>query len=261
MYKEWYQRDDVLFEIVKQLRGRETSFLNTTSFIRCIKAHAIGYLSSNMQRFNFWEGNYNIYHSVASLQDMPMFTFEPVKRKEQQLWFIDNFEKFIADYDLVFDFDGHTDFDKAKSEAGELKEVFDKFKMPYSIKMSGSGFHIEVAGKYLNLVEKDPVQKVKVCMYCANEVKDTLWLETIDLGIYDIRRIFKTPYSFDYKTNRIALPLTDEQFANFSFDMVDPAKIGSVQNRGTLVRTWNLSEQELQQNVKHFFDKIVYGEA
>jgi hypothetical protein len=260
-YTRWYQRDDVLFEIVKQLKGRECSFLNTTSFIRCIKAHAIGYLTSNMQRFNFWDGNYNVYKSVASLQDMPMFTFEPTKRKEQQFFFIDNFTKYYKGYDLVFDFDGHTDFKKAQSEAGELKEMFDKAKLPYSIKMSGSGFHIEIDSGYLNLVEKDPAQKVKVCMFCAHELNDILWFTTLDLGIYDLRRIWKCAWSFDYKTNRIARPLTDEQFKNFSLDLCDPDKISSIRDAGTYVRTWGLSEEQLQQNVKQFFDTYVYGEA
>lgn len=256
-FEEWYRREDVMYELVKQLKGRETSFLSKEIFIRCMKAHCIKFLQQNMKRFNFIKHQCNLYRSVAYLQDMPMFSFNPLQRREQQYWFIDNFNKYIKDYDFVVDFDGHDSFDTCKKEASELKDVFDMFKLPYALIFSGSGFHFEVEGKYLDLIETEPLEKVKICHHTAQVLSNIMFFKTMDTGIYDVRRIWKICFSMDYKTNRIAMPLTDKQFEHFNMDLVNPRKIKSVKNMGLLTRNLNLGEQKLKQNVKDFYEEII----
>jgi hypothetical protein len=61
------------------------------------------------------------------------------------------------------------------------------------------------------------------------------------------------PYSFD--TGNIALPLDDTQFQNFNPEMVkmeNVLKQVKIKNRGLLLRTHNLSKEELIENVNHF---------
>jgi len=256
-FEEWYAREDVLYEIVKQLKGRETSFLSPDIFIRCVKAHAICFLAQNFRRFDFFKHQCNLYRTVASLYGMPMFSFNYMLKKEQQFWFIDNFKDYIVGYDLVFDFDGKDGIEPARNECAELKEVLDYFKAPYVLKMSGSGFHIEIPSLYLDGITKDPFEKVKLCLRVGTQIKRIMWFNCLDVSIYDMRRIFKVGLSWDYKTGRIAMPLTDEQFAHFSLDMVNPEKIRSVLNLGLLMRAHGFDTQRLQENCKNFIEKFL----
>jgi hypothetical protein len=79
------------------------------------------------------------------------------------------------------------------------------------------------------------------------------------VGIYDLRRVFKVAYTLDYKTGNVALPLSDDQFNRFSWDMVLPERIGSVKQRGLLTRTHGCTDDQLHQNTKKMFEELVYG--
>ena len=252
-----------------------------------------------MLRYKFMQNKYNIYRSVAYLNGMPMHSFNPYIKKEQQMFMVQYFKDYVVDYDLVFDFDTHFELEAEKddkmviatlkelnidydvvskknkniyniskedkfkiayNEAKEFKkEILDYYKVPYSLKISGSGIHFEIEGKYANSVEDNPLQKVKVFGMFANDIKTIFSFYSLDLSIYDLRRIWKVAYSYDIKTGNIALPLTDEQFNHFSFDMVKPDNIGDVRNRGLLVRYANQDNYlEMQENTKQMFDEILY---
>ena len=106
----------------------------------------------------------------------------------------------------------------------QLKYYFDKYGVSYSLKTSGSGFHIEVKADKLPKIIKDIPdikERVKKLGELMTDIKLILDLETMDVGqtediengsFYEPRRIFKVPYSLDYKTGLVALPLNDKQF-------------------------------------------------
>jgi len=232
---DYYNNVQVLFEIVKSLRGRETTFLSKNKCIRCIKVHKLNYLTQNMKAFNFWKTDYNIYYSLARLYGMPMFTFNLKKRKGQQAIFNEEFGKYLVGYDFGMDFDAHKGgFDVVYNDTKKIKEFFDEYKVPYELKFSGSGFHININHQHLPKVNnkheflKNAVDRLKTIFNC----------KSLDLGVYDIRRVWKAPYSYDVKTGNIALPLTDDQFNNFSKDMVKPENVLKLTllNRGLLER-------------------------
>jgi hypothetical protein len=244
---------------VKTLRGKETTFLSTEASIRCLKIHNIHFLAENFERYKFYTKLYNIYYSVADLTDFPMCSFDAFQKKEQQLYLIEHFPDYVRGYSFKLDIDGHADFDRAKQETAEIKEIFDEFQVPYSLKMSGSGFHFEVDSLYTDLVEPSMVEKPKTFLYIARTLKNIMRLECLDAEVYDLRRIWKVPYSFDYKTGRIALPLTDEQFLNYSHEITVPENIGSVENRGLLTRFTEQGDDQLRKNFKRFVDTVVHG--
>jgi hypothetical protein len=71
-----------------------------------------------------------------------------------------------------------------------------------------------------------------------------------DGSFYALRRIWKVAYSWDIKTDNIALPLTDHQFENFTFEIVKPdyvVKNIKLFKRGMLYRYGNTQN----------FDKLV----
>ncbi len=263
----WYGQTAVQYEIVKALRGREASFLNPIRTekgypIRCMKIHNVAYLASNMKAFHFFERPYNFYHSIALLKDMPMFTFHPFKRVEQQQEFNKNFKSFMVGYDLPLDFDikNRSKVTSAVKEIIILKEeLLDEFRLPYTIKSSGSGFHIEIPSEYLDGVTTDPMEKVKVATKVAENLKTFLSSEFLDLSIYDERRVWKTPYTIDVKTGNVALPLDDEQLERFSYDMLKPDAVlrnNLLRGRGMLLRNFTTAGKD---RFTKFYKEITEG--
>lgn len=232
-----YYSDKVLFEIIKQMRGREVSLLKDSPPVRCIKAHNLGYLKSNFRRWDFYQKHYNIYISLAKYENMPMFSFKPEDRRKQQKDFNYNVKDYYVGYDLGLDFDCKNDnFDDTYEECKLLKQELDDFKVKYKIKFSGSGFHINIDNIYLPA--SNGVEKFVSCGQFVKNLKTIFNFLTLDTELYDMRRCWKVAYSLDVKSGNIALPLDDEQFDNFSHNMVKPSsiiKLG-IKNRGLLER-------------------------
>jgi len=257
---KYYSDERVLYELVKNLKGREFCFLTPREInenggnYRGIKAHNIGFLKSNFDRFDFFKSTYNLYNSMAYLVEMPMFSYNMAKRKEQYMWFNKNFKDYFKEYDLGFDFDNKGDFEMCYSEYIEFKNILDEYKVIYHTKCSGSGFHINIPGEYI--VAKTLSEKVKQSALIANALKKDLGITTLNPEIINTRLIWKTPYSLDVKTGRIALPLDDNQAKNFDFDMVSPESVLSIKNlgfRGLLQREGN------KDGFTKFVEDYVYG--
>jgi hypothetical protein len=52
------------------------------------------------------------------------------------------------------------------------------------------------------------------------------------MSVYDLRRIWKVPYSYDIKTGNICLPLTLNQLYNFDYSVVKPEAVLKIENLG-----------------------------
>lgn len=243
---EYYNHEEVLYEIVKILKGRETTFLGSDKAWRCIKAHSVNFLKSNMKAFNFDKFPMNIYYSLASLYNMPMFSYNAKKRKIEQTEFNKKFKEYITGYDIGFDFDSHYTEEGIKknypleivyNDCKKLKEVFDQYEVPYTLKFSGSGFHININ----NHVFPEVKDKLDLYKRLIDRCKIIFNLKTLDNAVTDLRRIWKCPYSYDYKTGNIALPLTDRQFKEFKIEMVKPEEVikKGIRNRGIIERKGN----------------------
>ena len=73
----YYSNIGVLFEIVKNLIGREAVFLSKNEYWRCLKIHKMEFFNKHAQRWSFWRKPFNIYYSLAKLYNMPMVSFNP----------------------------------------------------------------------------------------------------------------------------------------------------------------------------------------
>ena len=131
-----------------------------------------------------------------------------------------------------------SNFDKLKSEVSLLKSAMDMYSVPYQLRFTGSGFTIIVGDRYLPNLPKLK-DKIELCLHLASELKTIFNLTSLDISsIYTPRRIWKIPYSYDIKTDNIALPLDDYQFENFNFDMVNPNRVKyQLFGRGLMERT------------------------
>jgi hypothetical protein len=289
-----YYIDRVLFEMVKVSRGREIALLNVKGAIRHIKAHTIRFLKDNFDAYHFFDSPRNIYYSLAHLENMPMFSFVPVLRQIQQQQFGTDFMKYFKGIDLGMDFDEdclyckqgsqcskhektvnpqicskcedyHTNWDTVYQETARTKELFDNWSIPYQLKTSGSGFHINIEWKYWCGC-KDAIERINRLRGLAAEDYAALskWflvelsainnLTSLDTSVADIRRIWKMPYSIDIKTGHVALPLTDEQFKNFNWDIVAPDKVvDTVRDRGLIERPGSTED------LKGFLNNFLLG--
>jgi hypothetical protein len=135
----------------------------------------------------------------------------------------------------------------------DCKKIVDDFKkygVPYSVKWSGSkGFHIRVPASALPPLKiTDDIDDYDSLFNFLKNISELLQLkyqwqkkdgfETIDLGIFDPRRIWKADYSWTCETGLIAYPLDDYQFDNFSLELVKPLSVlkTGIRNRGSLMR-------------------------
>ena len=249
IYPFWYKQTYILLEIVKQLQGREVAFFDAGNrrMWRCIKAHSLHFLQENFKAFLFFKKRYKIYHSLAYLENMPMFSFNAMKRKQQQNSFTENFVAYAKSYDFALDLDGEkgkplTQHSKVYKEAKKLKDELDAYNLPMCIKFSGSkGFHFSIP--YYYMPNWNFERLVSTCKQVAQNLKAVLNLNCLDTSIYDNRRIFKVAYSLDKgytdNFNYVVLPLSDEQFENFDIEMCradNVLKEIRLKNRGLFLR-------------------------
>jgi len=254
---EYYKNIEVQFEMIKVLSGRETVFsgeregINGISRVtfRCIKAHKIEFLQKNMKAFNFFNGynKQNIYYSLARLNNMPVFSFNMDERKLQQKEFMQNFEKYMTGFDYGLDFDAHrvdastniVEHILIQNLLSDLKIVRDElsfYKVPFYVKSSGSGFHINIDSEYFDAIRLK--NRIEAFGKISKNLRSVLNLTSVcdSSNTYNKRDIWKCPYSYDYKSGNIALPLSDEQIDNFDYSMLEPSKVlkDGIRNRGLL---------------------------
>jgi hypothetical protein len=210
--KKWYSSPETLIEMVKNMGGREVSFLESKTKlpltkeaypVRCVKAHALIYLQKNFEAFNFLERPYNLYTSIAKFENMPMFSYAPKIRDKQKDEFFQEsgFEECFKGYDIVLDLDSkekkkfkdvnafdvnnvieeYYDIAGMFEDAKKVKKIFDNFGLAYSVKWSGlKGIHFQVRDE--NFFPKDltPKDKVELARLVVNGLKDIENISCID---------------------------------------------------------------------------------
>lgn len=243
----WYRRPDVLFQIIKACRDREIAFLGEGIGVRNVFAQHSGLLKRNFDAFRFFSRDLNLYYSLATVIDIHMFSFSPKARKEESQVWNRTFPDHWTGLDLGLDFDAPdvNSWRMAWKDAGKVKSSLDAFNVPYSLKFSGGGgFHIRIPfsamPEHLLLsLDNEELDSVLVFVKSVGELlKDFLKLQSLDIGVFDERRLWKADYSIAVGSGLVALPLTDKQFAGFSLDMCAPETVlkSGVYNRGLLWR-------------------------
>lgn len=246
MSKLWYNSPSIAFNMIDSMKFRESVLIakNRVAVQRMLKINAIRFMYKNFERYRFHgdEYLYNVFNSVAHFPQLPMTSFKAETKKDEMALFNANYGDYIKGYDLFIDLDNEN-MDLVYASTKKLKDLFDKYKLPYVLTYSGSkGFHLTIDYKDLpdqikDLPYKDIAHLFKLFAY---ELKISEKIKDVDNSIYDLRRIKKTPYSVVYPYYRVALPLSDEQFNNFKVsDVFLPnliEKVESFNHRGLLTR-------------------------
>jgi hypothetical protein len=126
----WYSQTFVKFEIIKCLKHRELCFLTAKGeekkkAVRYLLAFNTQYLDSHFAWFNFEQTLLNMYHSVAVLKDVPVFSYNISERKKEEKYqeFDRNYRSYVVGYNMFFDFDGKEDFKLAHQEAKQVRRL------------------------------------------------------------------------------------------------------------------------------------------
>lgn len=245
----WYRNPEVLFNLVSVGHSRELVFLSKDEkvyTVRNISAHYMDLLKKNFDAFHFFDKTYNLYYSLGKFKNIRIFSFNPSTRKEQRMvWNAEALSNMICfDWGLDFDAPSHERWEDAWLDAKTVKDAFDKHGVPYSLKWSGSkGFHFRISGRFLPKrtfsADTTDTDSVFLWLKSVSELIAVKYgLKTLDLGIFDPRRLWKADYSWVCETDLIALPLSDEQFDKFNLELCKPLTVlkSGLRNRGSLER-------------------------
>jgi len=258
----WYNQVFIILEVVKCLKNRELAFLSAKSEeikhpVRYLIAFNLEYLNKHFKRFAFEKSLMNMYHSVAKLENIPVFSYNLSERRNAEEYqdFNRNYEKFVTGYNFFVDMDCKEDFNKGFEEAKEFKKVLDEFSLPYyCLNSSFQGFHFCIQAEYMPKMEIKELL-VLICNVLYN-IKGIYDFTTMDISITDLKRLQKIPYSYCCDGS-VCLPLTDEMFSNFTPNMVSMKSVlknVKIKNRGLLVRNLELGEEKLKSNVLRFLN-------
>lgn len=125
--------------------------------------------------------------------------------------------------DLYFDFDCKEDFEKVREDVKRtlayLKVVFKIEHSSCNIYFSGNkGVHVTIPARYFKI---EPSKDLNgVFKYIVENVCNYTTYKTLDLAIYDNRRLFRIPNTIHESTGLYKIPITDEEIKNLTYDEI-----------------------------------------
>ncbi len=222
-------------------------------------------------RFFLEKKNYSIYCSLGKIdwEKCPIKTFSYAIREriEQQKVMKERIQDYMTDFTGAIDFDGdqfleykngklmkvereitqEESVNRALKELKQVIEIFKQFKIKYFVHFSGArGFHIF----YEIPLEISINQKCDLASDILITLSDTLNLQTLDRTRFNIRKVFKCPYSLvtTKGITRVVLPLDDNQINNFDLNEMEVSwvyhHISGLKNRGFLWRNEKIYKSE-----------------
>lgn len=271
--QEYYSQPYVLFNMLPRLKFRYLSAIKKDKkpvITRYYLGYNLDLLKQSLEKLNVLNHNTNLYFDLSSWEKdgkMPLFNFDNEKREKDKDNFNAQFVDYLKNYHFAIDLDADKDIMVAWKDAKKIKKKFEEYKLPYSLKFSGSrGFHFLIEDKWFNPKMKAQ-NKVLLFGRVANVIMGICKIKSHNLGgtfddsIYDDRRIFKLDYSLVFKEGKeyVCLPLDDNQFENFKLsdmELTNVMKKVKFIHRGFLERTYGLSEKQLKSNVALFIKEM-----
>ena len=156
IYRRWYARLDIQYEMIKYLRNRETVFISkdpeqVPTSLRMCKVHSTQHLQLYLRCFPYrLLYPYNIYYSVAKYKDDGIpnqdLNFTNKSKSYENLEWKNNHHEKMTSYDFVIDIDApsHDEFEEAKQTTLDLHKLFLFHNVPHEIRFTGMGFHFVI---------------------------------------------------------------------------------------------------------------------
>jgi len=198
-YRLWYNRLDVIYEILKYAKNRELAVINPfikKEAIRMIKLNTAQQFGDISKWINMNKRTWNLYTSLAVYKNgIPNQTFNMEKRDSKE-WNLNHWKE-IKHFDFLIDFDcdSHDMIAYAKEDVKRVSNFFNG--IPHSIRYSGMGYHIMISGEYMPKITFNPDEKDNYFDFlreCLVQLRRQ-FSDFIDTGCHDPRRVAKLPYS------------------------------------------------------------------
>ena len=235
--RTWYANPNIQYNIIDTLKYRECVLLREGCVHRCIKANAVRFLAMNWERYHFFKEPFNMYGSLAHYPALPMFSFNRTDKRKEMDTFNDEYMKYIKGYDFLIDID-NPKIGIALKSLLNIRKLLRDYNVPYWVIFSGTkGFHIRIDYEDMpDAVKSLPWLKLaEVYRTLAERIRFFEGAYDIDVSVFDLRRIAKTPYSVVYPYYFVAYPLTDDDIDNFSLENMSIItllpKVGNMRNR------------------------------
>lgn len=269
--EDYYSQPYVLFNLVEQLKYKYLSAIKKVNGKNVLTRYYLGYslelLQDSLRRMGVLkDASVKLYFDLTGFKNkdgnLPLFNYDRKIRKEDRDNFNKNYQEYMFSYDFGIDVDSK-DVNKAYTDSKKIKELFDKYRLPYSLKFSGrKGFHFLIEDKYFDGRIKTK-NKVLLCQKLSKVIMNVCGLKSISEGgtfddsIYDDRRIFKISYSLQNKDGKeyCCLPLDDFQFENWKLEDMELERVVRkvrLFKRGLLTRTHGLTPRQLRNNLRKF---------
>ena len=122
--------------------------------------------------------------------------------------------------DLYFDFDEPNDFEKVREDAlrtlAYLKVIFKIDKNNCNVYFSGNkGVHITVPAECFNIQPRKDLNSI--FKYLADKIFKYTTYKTLDMKIYDSKRLYRLPNTINEKTGLYKIPLTINEIQNAKY--------------------------------------------
>ena len=225
----WYNRSDVKFEIIKQLKNKEFAMLISSKEpsekqvknIRTLRCHSVQHFDYLLRRFRMFEEriHYNFYKSCETYgQGVPIQNLGDFQtRKEQITNWAKNCEKDISGTDILLDWDAdvYDDLEEIKKSVVRVHAFCNQKRMKHSIVFSGRGIHLYIY-KFEDYYPIKPLfhaQRIFTKGLLKND-------DFIDRSVITPRRLVKLPYSLAiYKEGTfVVYPFSSiEEFLKFDY--------------------------------------------
>ena len=183
----------------------------------CCKIMEIGWAYRHYEKKNFKRNMYAHkekllkYFEIARDKEYGMF-MTPYRYPENA-----DIETCVINGDMYFDFDNENDFEQVRKDAISIMSFISiVFKIPeeyVSIYYSGSkGIHIVVPGSIMGIQPRDDLNEI--FKYIAMKSVRYTEHKTMDIKIYDRKRLFRVPFTRHEKTGAYKIPLTMDELMN-----------------------------------------------
>lgn len=238
--------------------------------------------------WHFFKKNYNVYISLAEIDwancPTKALSYANKQRKEEQLEFKNLIHQNFTNFSGCIDFDGNQSYEwqfnkrlnineqvevklditqeesveRALKDAKKVIKIFNGYGIKWHINFSGTkGFHIW----YEIPLDITINQKCDLGTAIMRELAIILKLNTIDRRKFNLRKVFKCPYSvvttLESDKTYVVLPLENDMLDGFKLEDVEVRKVYTnrdirLKNRGVLWKNDNLNKEQLTKNFKKF---------
>lgn len=261
-YVNYYKRLDVQFEIIKCTKNREFCAIDVYSpkiVVRNMRVQSTQHLTKWLFKLRAGTDKvFNLYCSVATFTHGVPFFKNGLDLKSRLIY---NYMDTMRTYDFVLDIDASS-FEIAKQSTILIHNYYNRHKIPHKIQFSGSGYHIIVPHKFVNIGQFEGIAHLDPIKFKLQDIAQYLYdiiTETIDLQIYDSRRFIKCPYTLIVKQQNIYVCtpiLTTEQLENWNLNNYKLQNLAfNIRGRGEYI--FNEFLDPKFENFKKTFEKII----